>query len=310
MESLITILGPTAVGKTELTLRLAEALNGVVISGDAYQIYRGLNIGTAKPTAEELRRVPHRLIDIRNAEDSYSVADFQNEASRAITAAHEIGQMPILSGGTGFYVQSLLEGFDFSVEGPDTDIRERLEHMWQADGESAVLAYGNELAGKGNITLRFTDKHRLFRAIELMEQGNYEALIHQTKAGLSYEGPVMGLRRNREELYKRINLRVNIMVDQGLFEEVEALLDSGVSPHCQAFKGIGYKEVVAYFQGQCTKSEAISAIQQNTRRFAKRQITWYKRMPYITWLDCDNRTSDSIYEEAMALIQTQLMIGQ
>lgn len=309
MEELITILGPTAVGKTDLTLRLAQAMNGVVISGDAYQIYKGLNIGTAKPTTKELAMVPHRLIDIRDADDSYSVADFQNEASRAITVAHNEGQRPILSGGTGFYVQSLLEGFDFSVEGPDTGIRERLEHMWQSDGESAVLAYGNELAEKGNITLRFTDKHRLFRAIELMEQGNYEVLIHQTKAGLSYEGPVIGLRRNREELYNRINLRVQIMVDQGLFEEVEELLANGVSPHCQAFKGIGYKEVVAYFAGQCTKAEAIEAIQQNTRRFAKRQITWYKRMPYIIWLDCDNRTSNSIYEEAMALIQTPLRIG-
>lgn len=166
------------------------------------------------------------------------------------------------------------------------------------------MVYAEELAKKGGIELRFTDKHRLFRAIELMEQGNYEALTNQTKAGLSFEGPVIGLRRNREELYERINLRVNIMVEQGLFEEVERLVAAGVSPDCQAFKGIGYKEVVAYFNGECTKDEAIAAIQQNTRRFAKRQITWYKRMPYIVWIDCDNgRSGDSIFEEAMSLIQ-------
>lgn len=304
MEQLITILGPTAVGKTDLTLRLAKKLNGIVISGDAYQIYKGLDIGTAKPSREELEAVPHRLIDIRTADESYSAADFQEEARSEIKAAHQKGYLPILSGGTGFYVQSLLEGFDFSVEGPNESIRERLEALWQAKGDAGLLAYAEELAQKGHIELRFTDKHRLFRAIELMEQGNYEALTNQTKAGLSFEGPVIGLRRNREELYERINLRVNIMVEQGLFEEVEQLLAAGVSPDCQAFKGIGYKEVVAYFNGECTKEQAIADIQQNTRRFAKRQITWYKRMPYIVWIDCDNgRSSDSIFEEAMSLIQ-------
>lgn len=304
MEQLITILGPTAVGKTDLTLRLAKKLNGIVISGDAYQIYKGLDIGTAKPTQEELKAVPHRLIDIRTADESYSAADFQQEAKAEIIAAHQKGCMPILSGGTGFYVQSLLEGYDFSVEGPNTSIRDRLEALWLEKGDDGLLAYAEQLANQGGIELRFTDKHRLFRAIELMEQGNYEALTNQTKAGLSFDGPVIGLRRNREELYERINLRVNIMVEQGLFEEVEHLLGIGVSPDCQAFKGIGYKEVVAYFNGECTKDKAIADIQQNTRRFAKRQITWYKRMPYITWIDCDNcRSSDSIFEEALTLIR-------
>lgn len=303
MEQLITILGPTAVGKTDLTLSLVKRLNGIVISGDAYQIYKGLDIGTAKPSIEELQAVPHRLIDIRMADESYSAADFQHEARLEITAAHKDGHMPILSGGTGFYVQSLLEGYDFSVEGPNTQIRDRLDELWQTKGDEGLLAYAKVLAQKANIELRFTDKHRLFRAIELMEQGNYEALTNQTKAGLSYEGPVIGLRRNRNELYERINLRVNIMVEQGLFEEVEQLLAAGVSPQCQAFKGIGYKEVVAYFNGEYTKAEAINAIQQNTRHFAKRQLTWYKRMPYITWLDCDsNRTGDSIFEEALEII--------
>lgn len=185
MEQLITILGPTAVGKTDLTLRLAEKLNGIVISGDAYQIYKGLDIGTAKPSREELEAVPHRLIDIRSADESYSAADFQEEARREITKAHTEGHMPILSGGTGFYVQSLLEGFDFSVEGPNTGIRERLDELWQTKGDEGLLVYAEELAKKGGIELRFTDKHRLFRAIELMEQGNYEALTNQTKAGLS-----------------------------------------------------------------------------------------------------------------------------
>lgn len=303
-ERLITILGPTAVGKTDLTLRLAKKFNTVVISGDAYQIYRGLDIGTAKPSPAELAAVPHRLIDICDPEDSYSAADFQAMGAAEITRCNEQQLIPILSGGTGFYVQALLEGYDFSTEGPDPAQRQRLEALVANQGEEALLAYGQALAAKGGITLKFTDKHRLYRAIELMERGDYESLLKPTKQGLRYEGPVIGLERPREELYNRINRRVDMMVANGLFEEVERLLASGVSTDCQAFKGIGYKETAAYFTGKLSKEEAVAAIKQNTRRFAKRQITWYKRMPYIHWLSITEATSDEwVYEQALQIIE-------
>lgn len=306
MDRLITILGPTAVGKTELTLQLAENLNASIISGDAYQVYKGLDIGTAKPTAEEISRAPHYLIDCYEPDEEFSVALFQEEARRIIKELNDKNVIPILSGGTGFYVQSLLENFNFSTQGPDMALRQSLDEIYESKGMDGLLAYANELAQKGGITLQFTDKHRLYRAIELMATGDYDGLVNQTKDGLSYEGPVIGLRRDREELYKRINLRVNLMVEAGLFEEVERLLKAGVNPDCQAFKGIGYKEVVAYFQGLATKEETIEAIQQNTRHFAKRQITWYKRMPYITWIDCTKKSSQKIYEEAERLIKSHL----
>lgn len=306
MNRLVTILGPTAVGKTELTLQLAENLNASIISGDAYQVYKGLDIGTAKPTAEEMSRAPHYLIDCLGPDEEFSVALFQEEAQRIITVLNEKHVLPILSGGTGFYVQSLLENFKFSPQGPDVALRQSLDALYEAEGIDGLRAYGEKLAREGGIVLQFTDKHRLYRAIELMATGDYDGLVNQTKDGLSYEGPVIGLRRDREELYERINLRVNLMVEAGLFEEVERLLKEGVNPDCQAFKGIGYKEVVAYFQGLATKEETIEAIQQNTRHFAKRQITWYKRMPYIQWIDCTKKSSQKIYEEAERLIKSYL----
>lgn len=306
MDRLITILGPTAVGKTELTLQLAEELNAAVISADAYQVYKGLDIGTAKPTAEEISRAPHYLIDCLEPDEEFSVALFQDEARRIIKDLNEKDIIPILSGGTGFYVQSLLENFNFSTQGPDVALRQSLDEIYESKGMDGLLAYANELAQKGGITLQFTDKHRLYRAIELMVMGDYDGLVNQTKDGLSYKGPVIGLRRDRQELYDRINQRVILMVKVGLFEEVEALLKAGVNPDCQAFKGIGYKEVVAFFQGLATKEETIEAIQQNTRHFAKRQITWYKRMPYIQWIDCTKKSSQKIYEEAERLIKSHL----
>ncbi|WP_298705273.1 tRNA (adenosine(37)-N6)-dimethylallyltransferase MiaA [uncultured Veillonella sp.] len=302
MNQLITILGPTAVGKTELTLQLAECLSTSVISGDAYQVYRGLSIGTAKPNEQELQRATHYLIDCLEPNEEFSVALFQSEAHRIIAQENEAGRTPILSGGTGFYVQSLLEGFNFSPAGPNAALRERLNTLYGEAGLEGLKAYAQVLAKDKHIELQFTDKHRLYRAIELMEAGDYDALRKQTKEGVSYEGPVIGLRRDRDELYERINLRVDIMVEQGLFEEVEGLLQKGIDPHCQAFKGIGYKEVVEYFEQRLTKAEAISAIKQNTRRFAKRQITWYKRMPYIQWIDCTKKDAQHIYDEAYALI--------
>lgn len=303
-DNLITIVGPTAVGKTELTLQLAEALNSPVISGDAYQVYRGFSIGTAKPSPEELNRVKHYLIDILDPSEGYSAADFQREAGLLIRQLNEQKQTPVLSGGTGFYVQSLLEQYHFSAEPPNQELREQLDKLYAGKGLAGLLEYGRELAKKGGIELQFEDKHRLYRAIELMAKGNYEALTRQTKDGLSYEGPVIGLSRSREELYERINRRVDAMVKQGLFEEVESLLAAGIEPSCQAFKGIGYKESAAYIEGTMSREAAIEMIKQNSRRFAKRQLTWYRRMPYIRWINIDSSThSDDIYRQVMELVK-------
>ena len=307
MKKLITIVGPTAVGKTDLTLALAKGYNGEVISGDAYQVYKQLNIGTAKPTTDELAAVPHHLINILEPDDDYSVSIFQQQAKSLIDQLNNNHVVPILSGGTGLYVQSLLENYNFNDIKPNTKLRSELDELYAEYGVDGLREYAQNLAEKGGIEMKYTDKHRLYRAIELMTAGDYESLIKQTKDGLSYKGPVIGLQRERSDLYDRINRRVEIMFEQGLVDEVKTLLDSGVNPQCQAFKGIGYKEVIQYLEGLISYDACVDLIQKNTRHFAKRQITWYKRMPYIEWITIDKQTtSNEIFCKARTIIEATL----
>lgn len=307
MNKLITIVGPTAVGKTALTLSLAEYLGTEVISGDAYQVYRGLNIGSAKPTVEELNLVKHHLIDIIEPYEKYSVAEFKVYAEELIKQINDLGKIPILSGGTGLYVQSLLENYNFAPTNINEALREKLNDIYLELGDEGLLDYAKSLASKYDLELPFTDKHRLYRAIELLEAGKVEYLINQTKQGLSYQGPVIGLRRERSDLYKRINLRVDLMLKDGLLAEVEYLYKNGLKEEHQAMKGIGYKEFLPYFSGECSLNEVIENIKKNTRHFAKRQITWYKRMPYIKWIDINSDVSEnSILEKAKEIINMEL----
>lgn len=306
MNPLITIVGPTAVGKTDLTLELAEQLNAEVISGDAYQVYKQLNIGTAKPSMDELNRVKHHLIDILEPNDSYSVSIFQDQAKEIIASLKDQNILPILSGGTGLYVQSLLENYNFNDVKPDENLRAKLDELYNTKGIEGLRDYAFTLGKEHNIEIQYNDKHRLYRAIEILHHGDVDSLRNQTKDGVSYKGPVIGLMRDRDKLYERINLRVDMMFDIGLIEEVEQLLKSGVNPDCQAFKGIGYKEVVEYINGRITLDECRDLIKKNTRHFAKRQITWYKHMPYIEWIHIDNDTSkDFIFNKAMDLIRRE-----
>ena len=305
MKKLITIVGPTAVGKTDLTLALAKYYNGQVISGDAYQVYKQLNIGTAKPTTDELAAVPHHLINILEPDDDYSVSIFQQQAKSLIDQLNNNHVVPILSGGTGLYVQSLLENYNFNDIKPNTKLRSELDELYAEYGVDGLREYAQNLAEKGGIEIKYTDKHRLYRAIELMTAGDYETLIKQTKDGLSYKGPVIGLQRERSDLYDRINRRVEIMFEKGLVDEVKQLLKNGVNPNCQAFKGIGYKEVVQYLEGLISYDACVDLIQKNTRHFAKRQITWYKRMPYIEWITIDSQTTEAeIYGMACNIIDS------
>lgn len=303
MNKLITIVGPTAVGKTELTISLAKWLHTSVISGDAYQIYKELNIGSAKPTVEEMDHVPHYLIDALDPFAPYSVAIFQKEADYWIDKLNKDGKVPILAGGTGLYVQALLEGYHFPEGCPQESLRNELDTLYEQEGLEGLIAYGEKLSEEKGVPLPFKDKHRLYRAIELMVLGQEQALVEQSKAGLSYGGPVIGLMRPREELYERINERVRLMIKEGLVDEVERLYAMGLREEHQAMKGIGYKEFFPYFRGEISLEETVEKIQQNTRRFAKRQITWYKRMPYIEWIHIDkDMNKDQILSKAKEII--------
>ena len=305
MKKLVTIVGPTAVGKTDLTLALAKRYNGEVISGDAYQVYKHLDIGTAKPTFDELDTIPHHLINILEPNDDYSVSIFQQQAQLLIDQLNYNHVLPILSGGTGLYVQSLLENYNFNDIKPNTALRNELDELYAKYGLDGLRQYAQNLAEKGGVEIRYTDKHRLYRAIELITAGDYESLTRQTKEGLSYRGPVIGLQRERSDLYNRINRRVEIMFEKGLVDEVKQLLKNGVNPNCQAFKGIGYKEGVQYLEGLISYDACVDLIQKNTRHFAKRQITWYKRMPYIEWITIDSQTTEAeIYGMACNIIDS------
>lgn len=305
MKKLVTIVGPTAVGKTDLTLALAKRYNGEVISGDAYQVYKHLDIGTAKPTFDELDTIPHHLINILEPNDDYSVSIFQQQAQSLIDQLNDNHVLPILSGGTGLYVQSLLENYKFNDIKPNTALRNELDELYAKYGLDGLRQYAQNLAEKGGVEIRYIDKHRLYRTIELMTAGDYESLTRQTKEGLSYRGPVIGLQRERSDLYNRINRRVEIMFEKGLVDEVKQLLKNGVNSNCQAFKGIGYKEVVQYLEGLISYDACVDLIQKNTRHFAKRQITWYKRMPYIEWITIDSQTTEAeIYGMACNIIDS------
>ncbi|MGT2846652.1 tRNA (adenosine(37)-N6)-dimethylallyltransferase MiaA [Streptococcus massiliensis] len=261
---IIVIVGPTAVGKTALSLELAQRFKGEVISGDSQQVYQGLDIGTAKATEKERALVPHHLIDVRELTETYSVHDFVVEAGAAITDITSRGKLPIIAGGTGLYVQSLLEGYHLGGQVPHDKVlayREQLELLEDQDLFDKVAQQG--------LTISQINRRRAIRALEIARFG--QDLENQEPA---YEALLIGLNDERERLYERINQRVDDMLTAGLLYEARQLYQQ--YPQAQATRGIGYKELFPYFSGEISLEEAVEKIKQNTRRFAKRQITWFK----------------------------------
>lgn len=293
-------MGPTAAGKTAVGIRIAKAMGSAVISGDAYQVYRGLNIGTAKAAKEEMEGVPHYLIDCRDPEEPYSAGMFREMASKIIEKENAAGRIPVLVGGTGLYVQGLLEGYEFS---PRSRFRTKYKTLYETEGIPG-LERALQVLSPGYIGSHpQRDPQRMIRELELAEDGMREH--HAGKNGtLVYAGPVMGLHTDRKKLYDRINARVDRMMAAGLSDEVDDLLRRGVPPDAQSLRGIGYKEMIACLNGQRTREETVELIKRNTRRFAKRQMTWFRRMHYIRWFKTEGRTADIIGREMMAYIDS------
>ncbi len=295
MENVIAIIGPTAVGKTALSFALADYFHTELISGDAYQIYRRMNIGTAKPTAEELRRYTHYLIDIAEPGEPYSAARFCQMADTAICKINKKGNIPILVGGTGLYVQSLLEGYRFGASHADEAARQKAKETIQSLRESELKDYiasqtdwqpadWHELLANTN---------RLVRLITAIHMGEGRQFVRATKAdGLVYQAYVIGLSLPRDVLYTRIEKRIDMMIQSGWIDEVQQLLAQGTAPDCQAMKAIGYQELAAYLQGTMPLDLAVEQIKKRTRHFAKRQLTWYRRMPYIHWFEKNKYPSE------------------
>ena len=284
-EKLVVVLGPTATGKSYCGIELAKRFHGEIISGDSMLVYRQMNIGTAKPSAEELQTVPHHLVNILPPDASYSVADFQQQAAETISAVLERGNLPILVGGTGLYIKALLEDYQFSEVEKRPELRQQLEAFASGQGNDQLFDWLKREDPKAAARLHPNDVRRVVRALETALSGDR---VSQTKQNeLKYDAMVFGLSMDRDYLYERINRRVDRMLEDGLEEEVRSLLKAGVPTDCLSMKSLGYRQMAEYLTGQCDFVTAVDNIKKGTRHFAKRQITWYKKMPYIHWFTVD-----------------------
>ena len=308
-DRLIVILGPTAVGKTALSIALARELGTEIISGDSMLVYKGFDIGSAKPDMAERQGVPHHLIDIREPYENYAVTDFVAEAGKCIGMLNAQGKVPLLAGGTGLYVKALLEGYQFNETEEHGAYRSYLEELGRSRGKEYVHGLLAEADPAAAQRLHPNDFRRVVRALEVSRFGG-EQISQERQAGkgevlrenLCYDALVIGLERDRQELYERINQRVSLMFEAGLEDEVKGLLAGGLQRDTQAMKGIGYKETAAYLGGEMSREEAVELIQKSTRHFAKRQLTWYRKMPYIEWIKAD-QPLEALLEDCRKLME-------
>ena len=299
-EKLIVIAGPTASGKTALAVELARRLDTEIISGDSMLVYKGLDIGTAKPGKKEMGGIRHHLIDILDAGAGFNVTDFINLAKPVITLLNQQGRIPILAGGTGLYIKSLVEGYQFNETSGDPEYRESLQRLAEEKGREYVFDMLRKVNPDAAERLHINNFRRIIRALEVYHLGG-EQISEEKASELAYDVFAIGLGWERSVLYERINRRVEIMIEQGLYNEVEGLLKNGISDSSQSMKGIGYKELLPAVRGEISLDEAADKIKQNTRHFAKRQLTWYRKMPYIRWYDAqaeaDEKLADKIYHD-------------
>lgn len=297
---LIVILGPTATGKSACGLELAEKLQSEIISGDSMLVYRGMDIATAKPSAEDLARVPHHLIDILNPTEDFTVVDFTQKADTLIRDINGRGKIPLVVGGTGLYIKALLEGYEFSEAEADNELRAKLFRRAEEEGPEAVHAYLTEINPALAREIHPHNVKRVIRAIEASLGGGGVSKERQKEA--PYDALVFGLTAPRELLYERINERVDEMVGQGIFAETERLLEAGLPENAKSMLSIGYRQILAYRHGEYDKATCIEKIKQATRNFAKRQFTWYRQMEYVRWFDVSEEKKDSIVNKMITEI--------
>ncbi len=293
----IVIVGPTASGKTALAIELAKKINGEIVSADSMQIYKELNIGSAKPTAEEMQGIKHYMLDIISPEQRYSVAQFKKQAEEAIEEILSKGKVPIVVGGTGLYVNSLIYGIEYEETKFDETYRNKLMEISKTEeGLNKLYIEAKKIDEKAMEKISHNDKKRIIRILEIFYQTGKtktEQEIESRKKEIKYDYKIYGLNTEREHLYERINKRVDIMLEQGLIEEVQILLKK-YEKFPTAMQAIGYKEIVEFLQEKMTKEEAIEKIKQETRRYAKRQITWFKRIKNIRWLECKENLQTNV----------------
>lgn len=286
-EKILVVTGPTATGKTALSVELAKKLGGEIVSADSMQIYRGMDIGTAKVTKAEMQNIPHHMIDIADPSEDYSVSRYVEEADAAVRGILSRGRLPIVAGGTNLYIDSLIAGLDFAEKAEDAALRESLNKQYDDIGGEAMLEHLRGFDPERAAKLHPADKRRIVRAVEIYILTGETITRHDEetkKRPKRYDAVKIALTfADRAVLYDRINARVDKMVSDGLFDEVKGLLDSGLSPESTSMQAIGYKEPAAYFRGEMSKDETIELIKLSSRRYAKRQLTWLRRDTTVLW---------------------------
>ena len=301
---IIAIAGPTASGKTEYAIKIAKTINGEIVSCDSMQIYKFMDIGSAKPTREELKEVKHWLVDEIDPREEFSVAIYRDMAKKYIEDIFSRGMTPIVAGGTGLYLNSLLYDMDFSDTAKDTELRETLMDEAELFGAEYLYKKLESLDPIKASNIHPNNVKKVIRALEgaINGEGIGEFSFLKEKTS-DYDVVLIGITRDREELYDRINRRVDLMVEEGLFDEVRDLLERGLTEEDISMKGIGYKEIIAFYDCVYTEEEAIEKIKQNTRHLAKRQMTWFRRYEDMHWFNLSELKEEEALREILCLIQ-------
>ncbi|MGM9936436.1 MAG: tRNA (adenosine(37)-N6)-dimethylallyltransferase MiaA [Candidatus Ornithomonoglobus sp.] len=303
---LVVVAGPTASGKTRLAIDIAKRFDGEIVSADSMQIYKYMNIGTAKPTAEERAECPHHLIDFVEPDAEFSVADYTALAHKVIADITARGRLAVMCGGTGLYINSVVNDVTFGEQDTDYEMRAELRELAEREGGEKLLEMLSEFDPVSAGRLHPNNLRRIIRAIEFYRTTGVPISEHQemTKRIESRYEPVMFcIDHDRSVLYERINRRVDMMLDEGLLDEVKRIMDMGYTKDMNSMKGIGYKEIMDYFNGECTLEEAVENVKQGSRRYAKRQLTWFRRDERIVFLDPENAA-----ETAAEIISDRLKI--
>ena len=297
-SKVLVIAGPTASGKTKIGVELAKRLNGEIISADSMQIYKHMNIGTAKPTINEMQNIPHHLIDFVEIGENFSVVQYKEMATRCIEDILSRGKVPIFVGGTGLYINSITEEIKYDEAAENKEIREKLEKIAETEGNERLYEKLKEVDIDTDSRLHINDTKRIIRALEVFEATGITITEHQKMSKeieKKYDYKIVGLWMERENLYNRINLRVDKMIEDGLEDEarniIEMIKNNG---KITSFQAIGYKEFLKYFNGEVSLEDAIASIKQESRRYAKRQVTWFKRTNGLKWINVDRDINDVI----------------
>lgn len=302
-KPLIIILGPTAVGKTALSIELAQRFDGEIVSADSRQLYRGMDIGTAKPSVNELTTVPHHLINVADPDDVWNLAIYQQQAYQAIDGIHHRNRLPFLVGGTGQYIRSIVEGWRIPQQSPDYDLRDAITRWGETIGAQRLHAGLTFIDPDAAKNMDYRNIRRTVRALEVIFKTGQRFSDLRCKQEPHYETIMVGLNRPRDALFARIDQRVDEMIAQGLIEEVQGLLSAGYYPDLPTLSAIGYDEIIKYLQGQIKQQDAVALIKTNTRVYVRRQANWFKSDdPRITWFT----VSDGIAEPIEEFIRSRL----